>query len=387
MYRRRLALVLADRAHQPAMGRATASFPPSRRGMVRVRWTEATPLARVPSTSESLAGLCSFPLHHRPVRLVSFRPRRSPQEGRHPVRLRIEVRRRRVRPDRGRHALEEAPAGREGSSSPSRCRTSATGAADEDAPRARHADRDDEGDRRQGPGRRHRHLGQGRAGGRDSRPTSTTSGSTSPTSRPTPRGPLPEKARTQTVSEIPHVYVKEALDRLYGRTEPVAAAPDPKLQERWEKAPNLVKGDFEQGRGAPAGLGSPAPRRDLGRREGQGRKVHAKKLIRFTMNEEVAGTTGVLYYSAFFPVEEGATYRFQCRWRPPARPPRCSSSATTSCRPSSATARAATRTAQDREARGLPQPAESPGSTRASGTSRPRISRPSTPSTPRGGGA
>ena len=33
------------------------------------------------------------------------------------------------------------------------------------------------------------------------------------------------------------------------------------------------------------------------------------------MNEDVAGSTGVLYYSNFFPVEEGATYRFQCRWR------------------------------------------------------------------------
>ena len=39
------------------------------------------------------------------------------------------------------------------------------------------------------------------------------------------------------------------------------------------------------------------------------------KIIRFTFNEDVAGSTGVLYYSAFFPVEEGATYRFQCRWR------------------------------------------------------------------------
>ena len=68
-----------------------------------------------------------------------------------------------------------------------------------------------------------------------------------------PRMLYQKKARTQTVSEIPHVYVKEALDRLYGRTEQVAGAPDPKLQERWEKAPNLVKGDFEQGRGAPAG--------------------------------------------------------------------------------------------------------------------------------------
>ena len=39
------------------------------------------------------------------------------------------------------------------------------------------------------------------------------------------------------------------------------------------------------------------------------------RIIRFTMNEDVAGSTGVLYYSNFFPVEEGATYRFQCRWR------------------------------------------------------------------------
>ena len=66
-----------------------------------------------------------------------------------------------------------------------------------------------------------------------------------------PRMLYQKKARTQTVSEIPHVYVKEALDRLYGRTEQVAGAPDPIIQERWEKAPNLVKGDFEQGRAHP----------------------------------------------------------------------------------------------------------------------------------------
>ena len=39
------------------------------------------------------------------------------------------------------------------------------------------------------------------------------------------------------------------------------------------------------------------------------------RIIRFSFPEDVAGTTGVLYYSDFFPVEEGATYRFQCRWR------------------------------------------------------------------------
>ena len=61
-----------------------------------------------------------------------------------------------------------------------------------------------------------------------------------------------KKARTRTVSEIPHVYVKEAIDSLYGRHEPVATAPDRTLLEQWNKAPNLVHGDFEQGRRAPS---------------------------------------------------------------------------------------------------------------------------------------
>jgi hypothetical protein len=126
-----------------------------------------------------------------------------------------------------------------------------------------------------------------------------------------PRTVYRKQARTRTVSEIPHIYVKEALDRLYGRTEQAASAPDPKIQERWEKAPNLVKGDFEQGRGAPSGW-DPLPHDVAWVRENGKAK---NRIIRFTMNEDVAGTTGVLYYSDFFPVEEGATYRFQCRWR------------------------------------------------------------------------
>ncbi len=129
-----------------------------------------------------------------------------------------------------------------------------------------------------------------------------------------PRMIYQKKARTQTVSEIPHVYVKEALDRLYGRTASVAAGPDPRLQERWEKAPNLVKGDFEQGQRAP--LGWDKLPHDVTWVWAKQKNAKARnRVIRFTMDEEVAGTTGVLYYSAFFPVEEGATYRFQCRWK------------------------------------------------------------------------
>ena len=129
-----------------------------------------------------------------------------------------------------------------------------------------------------------------------------------------PRMIYQKKARTRTVSEIPHIYVKEALDRLYGRVETAAGTVDPKIQKRWEKNPNLVKGDFEQGQGAPAGW-DPLPH-DVTWVAEKGQDAKSRtKVIRFTMNEDVAGTTGVLYYSEFFPVEEGATYRFQCRWR------------------------------------------------------------------------
>ena len=39
------------------------------------------------------------------------------------------------------------------------------------------------------------------------------------------------------------------------------------------------------------------------------------KVIRFTLDKNVAENEGVMYYSEYFPVEEGAKYRFQCRWR------------------------------------------------------------------------
>jgi hypothetical protein len=77
-----------------------------------------------------------------------------------------------------------------------------------------------------------------------------------------------------------------------------------------------VKGDFEQGRGAPAGW-DPLPHDVTWAAEkAEGGKPAAKnRVIRFTMDEEVAGNSGALYYSDYFPVEEGATYRFQCRWK------------------------------------------------------------------------
>jgi hypothetical protein len=127
-----------------------------------------------------------------------------------------------------------------------------------------------------------------------------------------PRMIYEKKVRTQSVGEIPHTYVKQALDQLYGRSEAVAAGPDPAAEERWQKGPNLVKGDFEKGRAGPAGW-DPLPKHVTWVVEEGSRPPN--HVVRFTIPEDVAESSGVLYYSDYFPVQEGATYRFQCRWR------------------------------------------------------------------------
>lgn len=128
-------------------------------------------------------------------------------------------------------------------------------------------------------------------------------------------------ARTNSVSEIPHLYVKEMLDALYERG-PTAPPPVNTLaEENWKKNPNLiVGGDFERASaGVPVGWEDRAGqnREPLGRLvawapDSQNPNNH---VIRFTFNQEIGDTTGVMYYSLPFQVQEGATYRFQCRWR------------------------------------------------------------------------
>ena len=128
-------------------------------------------------------------------------------------------------------------------------------------------------------------------------------------------------ARTNTVSEIPHLYVEQLLDKLYDRPPKGPRPVDPIAEENWLKNPNLVfGGDFEQGRGGvPLGWepGGGQHREPLGRlvkwipEPG----TPNNKIIRFEFGADVGDTYGVMYYSEPFPVEEGATYRFQCRWR------------------------------------------------------------------------
>jgi hypothetical protein len=127
------------------------------------------------------------------------------------------------------------------------------------------------------------------------------------------------KARTKSVSEIPHLYVKAMLDVLAGK-KPEGGASVLTVDNGWQKNKNLVAGDFEQGiGGVPKGWDKVAGQQ----REPLGWLVRwttekgnpANKVIRFTLDRDVAENEGVMYYSDFFPVQEGATYRFQCRWR------------------------------------------------------------------------
>jgi hypothetical protein len=124
-----------------------------------------------------------------------------------------------------------------------------------------------------------------------------------------------KKARTETVSEIPHTYVKEALDKLYGRVDRPPPGPDAIAEDRWRTGPNLVLGgEFEKGRaGVPLGWTAPLPQYVYWETEKGTSKPN--RFLRFSFPGPVAETTGVLYYSDYFPVEEGATYRFQCRYR------------------------------------------------------------------------
>jgi hypothetical protein len=121
-----------------------------------------------------------------------------------------------------------------------------------------------------------------------------------------------KKVRSKTVDEIPHTYIKEALASLVPGKPASLPASDPLIRKRWETGPNLVRGDFQRGRTVPLGW-DPLPKyvrwvSETGGKDGN-------RIVRFSFPREVAATTGVLYYSGYFPIEEGARYRFQCRWR------------------------------------------------------------------------
>ena len=132
------------------------------------------------------------------------------------------------------------------------------------------------------------------------------------------------KARTNSVSEIPHLYVKQMLDALFERQPDGPKSVDAFAEENWQKNPNLVVGDFQTGSaGVPKGWAKGWEAGDVSQWEALGRTVSwvpeggnpSNRVIRFTFDAGLGDGTGVAYYSDLFPIEEGAKYRFQCRWR------------------------------------------------------------------------
>lgn len=128
-----------------------------------------------------------------------------------------------------------------------------------------------------------------------------------------PRIVYQKSARTKTVSEVPHIYVKEAMEALTGRA--VAAFPthENSPPTGGAKGPSLVNGDFEgPGRG-PQGWDPLPPLISVKSERAEGDKTN--HYLHFDVQRAEAETSGVLVYSGFFPVEAGKKYRFRCRWR------------------------------------------------------------------------
>ena len=128
-------------------------------------------------------------------------------------------------------------------------------------------------------------------------------------------------ARTNSAAEVPHLYVQEMLDKLYNRKPGEGKPLDPLAEGRWKNGPNLViGGDFESGvNGVPRGWEPRAGhyREPLGNmvkwiREPGNTSNH---VIHMHVPKSVAENETLFYYSKEFPVHEGSTYRFQCRWR------------------------------------------------------------------------
>jgi len=143
--------------------------------------------------------------------------------------------------------------------------------------------------------------------------------------QPEPKLIYEVSARTNSVSEIPHLYVKQMLDKLYDRKPGGPPPVDQFAEENWKNNPNLVLGgDFQKGiGGVPVGWEPGWEAGYVNQYEKLGNVVKwiaetgnpSNKVIRFTFDQGLGDSTGVAYYGKPFPVDEGAKYRFQCRWR------------------------------------------------------------------------
>lgn len=130
--------------------------------------------------------------------------------------------------------------------------------------------------------------------------------------------------RTHAVSEIPHTYVAAMLDKMTGGSgeredrSKLQYASGGEVEERWKTGENLLgEAGFDQlTQGVPDRWESVCgqlrePFGQLVRIE----KVSVESFLRFEFPASVGDNEGCLYYSKPFAIEEGAVYRFRCRYR------------------------------------------------------------------------
>ena len=132
-----------------------------------------------------------------------------------------------------------------------------------------------------------------------------------------------KNGRTEAVAEVMSDeghYIGPMMKQLISYVAPQGKV-DPMIEERWKNGPNLViGGDFQEGKsGVPNGWES----RGGQTRVPLGSEVKwiaepghpSNKIIQFDMSAAIAEGPGSMYYCKPFVVENGATYRFQCRYR------------------------------------------------------------------------
>ncbi|HUT36255.1 MAG TPA: hypothetical protein VNE39_22395 [Planctomycetota bacterium] len=129
----------------------------------------------------------------------------------------------------------------------------------------------------------------------------------------------PDKLRYEGSIVVPNKYalqvgVFKQLGEMTGREDPRYAPLPPDAEERWAKAPNLIQGEgFETGKDHPDGW-------ERFGVDWQMKEVHWEKnpdadgkCIVMRMSEGVAAMEGDYYFSEFFDIEPGATYRIRFR--------------------------------------------------------------------------
>lgn len=128
------------------------------------------------------------------------------------------------------------------------------------------------------------------------------------------------KARTDAIAEVTGIYVRSGMDKLYDR-QARTKAEQAAMQANWDKNPNLMEGgDFERTSGGiPVGWES----RCAQHREPIGRLVQRvpdpdnpkNHYLHTEFDAGIGEGFGLMYYSKPFPIEEGATYRLDYRYR------------------------------------------------------------------------